>query len=1220
MLKIFLTILITLGIHFFSFNQWNQKGLDIDGETAGDRSGWSVSMGDVNTIAIGDPFNDDNGTNSGQVRIFEWNGFSWIQKGLDLNGDMSYDNFGWAVSMPDNNTVAISAHKFNGNSSDDGLVRIFQWNGTAWIQKGTDIFGEASGDNSGYSVSMPDNNTVAIGAPQNDGNGLNSGHVRIYEWNGSSWIQKGIDIDGEAANDKSGQSLSMPDKNTVAIGAIQNDGNGSNSGHVRIYKWDGVVWSQKGGDIDGESANDNSGQSVSMPTNNIIAIGANQNDGNGINTGHVRIYQWNGLNWVQKGTDIDGETSNDQSGWSVSMPTTNTVAIGAYLNNGIGTDAGHVRVYDWSGSIWVQKGADIDGENANDRSGWSVSMPTNSTVGIGAPQNDGNATDAGHVRIYSYCTPSTGTDTQVACDSYTWIDGNTYTSSNNTATHTIVGGAATGCDSIVTLDLTVNYTTTGTDTQVACDSYTWIDGNTYTSSNNTATHTIVGGAATGCDSIVTLDLTINYTTTGTDTQVACDSYTWIDGNTYTSSNNTATHTIVGGAATGCDSIVTLDLTINYTTTGTDTQVACDSYTWIDGNTYTSSNNTATHTLTNSNGCDSIVTLDLTVNYTTTGTDTQVACDSYTWIDGNTYTSSNNTATHTLTNSNGCDSIVTLDLTVNYTTTGVDIRNKCNSFTWYDGNTYTSSNNTATYTIIGGAATGCDSIVTLDLTIIPPSTGTDYQTACESFTWIDGNTYTSDNNTATYTYTNSAASGCDSIVTLDLTILQPTLGVDVQTSCEKYTWIDGNIYTSDNNSATYTIPNGASNGCDSIITLNLTILPTYNTSQNIIICNGQNYSFNGNTYSSTGSYNDTLSTISGCDSIITTNLTELPPLDTTVNVLICYGDSYTIGSNTYTLSGNYIDGILSVNGCDSIVYTNLFVMPEITNQVSHTMCQGESVNFNGTVYYNDTTFIDTLTAINGCDSILTVEINVTQFTTSAISEDSLNVCYNDDDFNLIADNPGGIWTGVGVIDTIAGIYSPNEAGLGSYIVYHHFSGYCGDLDSIKIIVNQQPVLEFETIDDICDGEIGEITALSPRVDDYSFNWNTGDTTSYLTNVLADNYTLIVSDLNGCTETYQVTVNNIIEDCRYHIYLPNTFSPNNDGENDVLYLRGRDIESFTLQIYNRWGNKIFETDDINTGWDGTFKGNELDPAVFVYILRVKFTNGAEILEDGNITIIK
>ena len=96
----------------------------------------------------------------------------------------------------------------------------------------------------------------------------------------------------------------------------------------------------------------------------------------------------------------------------------------------------------------------------------------------------------------------------------------------------------------------------------------------------------------------------------------------------------------------------------------DTQTACNSYTWIDNNTYTSSNNTATYTLTNVEGCDSVVTLDLTVNNSNTGTDTQTACNSYTWIDSIAYTSSNNIATHTLTNVEGCDSVVTLDLTIN----------------------------------------------------------------------------------------------------------------------------------------------------------------------------------------------------------------------------------------------------------------------------------------------------------------------------------------------------------------------------------------------------------------------------------------------------------------------------------------------------------------------------------------------------------------------------
>ena len=230
----------------------------------------------------------------------------------------------------------------------------------AQTQIGQDIDGEAS-SLSGHSISMPDANTVAIGARYDNGNGGNSGHVRIYSWDGSYWIQRGQDIDGESGSDLSGSSVSMPDANTVAIGATLNDGNGSNSGHVRIYSWNGSSWVQKGADIDGESSDDRFGYSVSMPDSNTVAIGAPNNDGNGSNAGHVRVYSWNGSSWVQKGADIDGENSLDISGGSVSMPDANTVAIGAIKNNENGIQAGHVRIYSWNGSSWVQKEVDIDG-------------------------------------------------------------------------------------------------------------------------------------------------------------------------------------------------------------------------------------------------------------------------------------------------------------------------------------------------------------------------------------------------------------------------------------------------------------------------------------------------------------------------------------------------------------------------------------------------------------------------------------------------------------------------------------------------------------------------------------------------------------------------------------------------------------------------------------------------------------------------------------------
>jgi len=145
----------------------------------------------------------------------------------------------------------------------------------------------------------------------------------------------------------------------------------------------------------------------------------------------------------------------------------------------------------------------------------------------------------------------------------------------------------------------------------------------------------------------------------------------------------------------------------------DVIIGCDSITWIDGITYGDSNNTATFTLSNINGCDSVVTLELTIISESTSVDVITTCDSITWIDGITYTSRNNTATFTFTNAAGCDSIVTLDLTFN-TNTGVDVVSACYTYTWIDGITYTTNNNSATFTLTN--ANGCDSVVTLDLTL------------------------------------------------------------------------------------------------------------------------------------------------------------------------------------------------------------------------------------------------------------------------------------------------------------------------------------------------------------------------------------------------------------------------------------------------------------------------------------------------------------------------
>jgi gliding motility-associated-like protein len=151
---------------------------------------------------------------------------------------------------------------------------------------------------------------------------------------------------------------------------------------------------------------------------------------------------------------------------------------------------------------------------------------------------------------------------------------------------------------------------------------------------------------------------------------------------------------------GCDSTITLDLTLLYSTSSTDIQVACDSFLWMDGITYYSTIDTPTWTIPNAAGADSVITLNLTVNYSNTGTDSQVACDTYTWIDGNTYSADNTTAQFTLINQVGCDSVVTLNLIVHYSDITSETYPSC--FTW----------DSIPYVTLYANQYGCDSVHTI----------------------------------------------------------------------------------------------------------------------------------------------------------------------------------------------------------------------------------------------------------------------------------------------------------------------------------------------------------------------------------------------------------------------------------------------------------------------------------------------------------------------------
>ena len=392
----------------YTGSAFSQLGSDIDGEATNDVSGFSVSTsGDGTKVAIGAPLNDASGTDAGHVRVYSYSEGSWSQLGADIDGEATGDLFGISVSLSnDGNLVAIGSNQNDGTGTDAGHVRVFEFSGGSWSQLGSDIDAEAAGDRLGESVSLSGDGTkVAIGAPLNDGTGTDGGHVRVYEFSGGSWSQLGVDIDAEAAGDLFGISVSLSnDGSVLAVGGKGNDATGSTAGHVRIYLYSGGSWSQLGSDIDGEAAGDQYGTSVSLSSDGtIVGIGGPLNDATGSNAGHVRVYKYSGGSWSQLGSDIDGEAAGDKYGTSVSLSDDGTtVAIGSNENDGSGSNAGQVRVYKFIGNSWTKLGTDIDGEVALDQSGYSVSLSSSGTkLAIGAGYNDGTASAAGHVKIYN---------------------------------------------------------------------------------------------------------------------------------------------------------------------------------------------------------------------------------------------------------------------------------------------------------------------------------------------------------------------------------------------------------------------------------------------------------------------------------------------------------------------------------------------------------------------------------------------------------------------------------------------------------------------------------------------------------------------------------------------------------------------------------------------------------------------------------------------------
>ena len=290
-----------------------------------------------------------------------------------------------------------------------------------------------------------------------------------------------------------------------------------------------------------------------------------------------------------------------------------------------------------------------------------------------------------------------------------------------------------------------------------------------------------------------------------------------------------------------------------------------------------------------------------------------------------------------------------------------------------GSTYEENNFNETeqgfYTQTTTDANGQDSVTVLSLTVNPIYNTELSATICEGSVYTENNFNVSE--AGVYTQTLQTVNGCDSIVTLTLNV-NPIYNTELTaTICEGQVYTENNFNISE--AGVYTQTLTSVNGCDSIVTLTLNILPSYHTNLTATICEGSELNISGFNVSEAGVYTQSFTAVNGCDSVVTLTVTALPVYNTNLTLTICEGTSLNFCGFNVTEGGVYTQSYTAVNGCDSVVTLTVTELPIIHTDLTLSICEGTTLNFSGFNVSEAGTYTQTHTAANGCDSIVTLVV-------------------------------------------------------------------------------------------------------------------------------------------------------------------------------------------------------------------------------------------------------
>ena len=479
-----------------------------------------------------------------------------------------------------------------------------------------------------------------------------------------------------------------------------------------------------------------------------------------------------------------------------------------------------------------------------------------------------------------------------------------------------------------------------------------------------------------------------------------------------------------------------------------------------------------------------------------------------------------------------------------------------------------------------ATVSCDTSISITINAGYPNYNTNYDTTLcfgESVT-VNGTQYNGTNSSGIEIF--SSINGCDSIVNITITELNDiSINFDTTLCNGESVTINGTIYNGQNNVGNETFT--SITGCDSLVNITVTELNAIVYNFDTTLCFGQSVEINGIVYDGsnlTGS--EIFTAASGCDSTLNITIIELNQITNNFDTTLCFGDSIIINGTSYNgLNSNGTELFTSSFGCDSALAITITELNEITYNFDTSLCFGDSIVINGNTYNGlNNSGSEVLLSSIGCDSTLIITVN-----------ENLEITYNFD--TTICSNQDFTYNNI--------IYNSNNTSGSA--VFNAANG-CDSTVFISVAINTIPSISANYNDTtVCEDDT--IILIGNGGSTYIWNNNVTDSIPF-SNPIEGTYLLTGFDSSGCQNTYQFDLSLIF--CQrepYEINIPNVFTPNFDFNNDLFKVDGKSYELVSMQIFNRWGQQIYE-DYQNIGWDGRLRSGTIAPSgSYMYIIRIQ-----------------